>query len=182
VNILILNGNPDPARRDFDRYIEELIHILRIKHTIVPLTLRDLEVKHCTGCRGCWVKTPGECVFHDAGNDICRHYIHSDFILFASPVRAGFTSSLLKRACDRLIPLLHPHFEIVSGEAGHKARYDTYPKIGLLLEKSKATDKEDLRIITDIYRRLAIHFKTTLSFVKLTSDPAKEVAHAINAI
>lgn len=94
----------------------------------------------------------------------------------------GFTSALLKQATERLIPLLHPHFRINNGELIHQARYDRYPKMGLLLGPSKLSDKDDIKIITDIYRRMAVYFQTTLAFSKTSSDPAKEVIHAINSI
>jgi hypothetical protein len=54
--------------------------------------------------------------------------------------------------------------------------------MGLLLEKGKDTDEEDIEIISDIYRRDAINFKTSFSFTKLTSNPVEEVANEINRI
>ena len=72
-----------------------------------------MDVRYCVGCFGCWVKTPGECVSKDGSHDIRREVINSDLVLFASPLIMGFTSALLKKAHDKLIPLIHPYFELV---------------------------------------------------------------------
>jgi len=103
-------------------------------------------------------------------------------MLFASPVIMGFTSALLKKAQDKLIPLIHPYFEIVQNEVHHLSRYDKYPLMGLLLEKGKDADEEDIKIISDIYRRDAISFKTSFCFTRLTDDAVEEVANEINRI
>jgi hypothetical protein len=94
----------------------------------------------------------------------------------------GFTSALLKRACDRLIPLIHPYFEVVNREFHHRARYEKYPELGLILEKSADTDQEDVEIIGDIYSRLAVNLKSELRMMRFTEDSAGEVADAIDSI
>lgn len=94
----------------------------------------------------------------------------------------GFTSSLVTQATERLLPLLHPHYEIANGELRHKARYESYPKIGLLLGQTPESDKDDIKIITDIYRRIASFLHTTLVFTRTSADGMKEVVNAINCI
>jgi len=121
-------------------------------------------------------------VVKDDTREIRRQYIHSDLVLFASPVIMGFTSALLKRVHERFLPLLHPYFELVDGEVHHLARYDKYPLMALLLEKGENTDEEDIKIISDIYIRDAINFKTSFCFTRFTSDPIEEVTNEINSI
>jgi len=108
--------------------------------------------------------------------------LESDFVLFASPIIMGFTSALLKKAHDKLIPLIHPYLEIVQNEFHHLARYEKYPAMGLLLEKSKGADEEDIKIISNIYMRNAINLKTLFCFTTLTTDPVEEVANEINRL
>jgi hypothetical protein len=79
----------------------------------------------------------------------------------------GFVSSLLKKAMDKMIPLVHPYIEIVNGENHHQKRYPHYPGLALVLEKDDKSDEEDLEIISDIFRRLAINFKSDLQFVEI---------------
>jgi multimeric flavodoxin WrbA len=183
MKITILNGNPNTDNVKFDNYLKELSDLLKTsKHEVTILQLRDIDVRFCIGCWDCWLKTPGECFVADGSRDICREYINSDLVLFASPVIMGFTSALLKKAHEKLLPLLLPYFELVQNEIHHVARYDKYPLMALLLEKGKDTDEEDIEIISDIYRRDAINFKTSFSFTKLTSNPVEEVSNEINRI
>lgn len=183
MQITILNGNPYTENINFDNYLQELSQRLEAsQHSVTLFELRDMAIKYCTGCFGCWVKTPGECVIKDDSATIRHEFINSDFVLFASPVIMGFISAVLKKTQDKLIPLLLPYFEMFQGEVHHQRRYDKYPRIGLLLEKDTSTDEEDIEIISDIYRRTAINFKSSFCFSKLTCDPVEEVANEINHI
>ncbi len=133
MNVTILNGEPDAASA-FDAYLGEYAEQLAANgHKVQRLDLRDLDLKGCSGCWGCWVKTPGECVKRDDSAQVCRAVLGSDLTVLASPMRMGFTSSLLKRAADQMIPLVHPYLVIEGGEMHHRPRYERYPLMGLLL-------------------------------------------------
>ena len=181
MKITILNGNPDENNTAFDDYLTNLSDELNSDgHAVTSFELREMDISYCIGCFGCWVKTPGEC--SNAADDtrlVRREYINSDFIIFASPVIMGFTSALLKKAHDKLIPLLTPYIRLYEGETHHIARYDKYPLIGLLLQVDEDTDEEDIRIISDIYRRDAINFKAPFIFTKTIDEPVEEVADAV---
>jgi multimeric flavodoxin WrbA len=180
MKITILNGNPDAGNTTFDAYLKRLAETLvTAQHQATTLTLRDMDIKHCAGCWGCWVKTPGECVARDDSADVCRAAINADFVLLASPVIMGFPSAVLKKTVEKFIPLIHPYGAVVQGEAHHKARYDRYPLLGLLLEKRGDADNADVQITADIFSRTALNFKTQLAFTELTSAPAETVAEAI---
>jgi len=185
MKITILNGNSDPDNQKFDDYLSNLAKLLKLSdNSVVHFKLREMKIRHCRGCFGCWVKTPGQCIYKDDSHDICREYINSDFILFASPLVMGFTSAVLKIAMDKLIPVLHPYIELVDNkECHHEKRYDKeYPLIGLLIESEDDTDSEDIEIVSDIYVRFAIDFKTSLRFVKQTDILVQEVSNEINRI
>jgi len=181
--ITILNGDPGNRAYELDSYLGEIENLLESRgHEITSFVLRRMDISYCTGCWGCWVKTPGECAVRDDSAQICRSLIGSDFLLFASPVIMGFTSAVLKRTCDRLIPVIHPYFEIVNGEVHHRARYEKYPALGLILERGADTDQEDIEIIRDIYSRMAVNLKSGLRMMRFTEDSAEEVADAIDSI
>ncbi len=183
MKITILNGNPQADNIKFDNYIDTLTDLLKSdRHTVTVFKLRDMDIKQCIGCWSCWVETPGDCIIPDNSGDICREYVNSDFVIFASPIIMGFISALLKKAMERLLPLVHPYFEVVNGEIHHLSRYDRYPLMGLLIQKGRDTDEEDIKIITDIYMRSAINIKTSLRFTKLTDDSMEEVVNEINNI
>jgi len=180
MKITILNGNPEPA--PFDGYLAQLQSFLEAEgHTITRLDLRDLTLRYCTGCWGCWVKTPGQCSAQDASLEIDRAVINSDFTLWAAPLKMGFPSTLLKMALDKHIPLIHPYMEVAYGEAHHLRRYPLYPRVGLLVEGESTTDDRDLQIVRDIFCRTAINFKTRLEFLLTTDTPLDEVAGRISS-
>ncbi|MCJ7483994.1 MAG: flavodoxin family protein [Thermodesulfovibrionales bacterium] len=183
MKIIVLNGNPDNKNIKFDNYLTELANDLQKKnHGTKIFTLRDMNINHCVGCFGCFVKTPGECVFKDDSAEICRSVVNADFVLFSSPIMMGFTSALLKKANEKLLPIFHPYFEFLNDETRHIKRYKKYPPIGLLLENNERTDKEDVFIISEIYRREAMNFKSSFSFTRFTNDPITELAHEISRI
>ena len=183
MRITIFNGNPHPDNGELDGYLQTLTQQLQAQqHQVELAVLRDLEVKYCTGCFGCWEKTPGECLFPDDSIALRRAAINSGLLILASPVRMGFTSAVLKRVLDKLIPLVHPYLEIDRGEIHHRKRYRQYPLLGLLLAPSADTDPEDIAIIEQSFRRMSINFKTRLAFSFLSSKPCQEVADEINRL
>ncbi len=183
MKITILNGNPDGRNKNFDLFLEKLnIFLEKEQHTVKHLKLRNMDIKYCTGCWGCWVKTPGKCLFPDESATVCSETIHSHLVLLASPIIMGFTSTLLKKAMDKLIPLVHPYIEFVHKESHHRKRYKKYPLFGLLLEKSDKSDEEDIAIISSIFERFTLNLKSTLRFVMFTHNPVQEVMNEINTI
>ena len=185
MRITLLNGNPEGGKPGFDHYLSTLATQLETDgHTVTHLTLRDLDADFCTGCWSCWVKTPGLCLFKDDSHLVCREVIHSDFVLFASPVLMGYVSAVLKKFMDKIIPLLHPYLVEDQGEAHHQYRYapEDYPLGGLLLEKTPGTDEEDIEIISAIHARTSLNMKSRNAFTMLTESPVEEVANAINRL
>jgi multimeric flavodoxin WrbA len=180
MKITILNGNPDPSA--FDAYLDQLKTAIEpAGHQVTQLDLRDLALHHCVGCWGCWVKTPGQCTSGDASLEIDRAVINADFVLWAAPLKMGYPAELLKRALDKHLPLIHPYMEVAYGEAHHLRRYVRYPRVALLLEKEAGTDEGDLRIVSDIFGRMAINFKTRLEFSLTTEVLPVELAGRIGA-
>ncbi|MDD3461462.1 flavodoxin family protein [Mesotoga sp.] len=179
MKITILNGAFEDSGT-IEEYLEKLVEFLsKMKNEIQYFKLRDLEIKQCMGCFGCWVETPGECIVPDDTVKIRRAAVNSDLLIFASPLILGFTTSILKKAIDKMIPIVHPYFTIRAGEIHHKKRYKTYPLLGVLIEKEIDTDKEDLEIVRAIYERVAIEMATSLVFFDSDEKPPEEVAYAI---
>jgi hypothetical protein len=121
-------------------------------------------------------------VAHDDSIEVCRATIRADLALWASPVVMGFYSALLKKATDKLIPLIHPYTVVDQGEAHHRARYDHYPLVGLLLAKKADTTPQDIEIISAIHARTALNLKSQLAITALTEQPVEEVADEIDRL
>ena len=87
MKITILNGNPEKENNAFDDYLKDLSDSLESSgHEVTTFTIRDLDIRYCIGCFGCWVKTPGECsaaassIYNAINSDITPRYI--TFLLF----------------------------------------------------------------------------------------------------
>jgi multimeric flavodoxin WrbA len=150
--------------------------LVALGHETTKLDLAALDLKGCSGCFGCWVKTPGECVKRDDSATVCRAAIDADLLLLASPMKMGFTTALLKRAADQMIQLIHPFFIVEGGEVHHRARYAHYPEFGLLLGVDEDTDAEDIEITTTMWSRMARNLKSRLAFTAVADRSAEEVA------
>lgn len=180
MKVTILNGNDTASNVDFDQYINQLetelsSHGNQVNH----LLLREMKINNCIGCFDCWLKTPGECVHHDDGRMIPPAIIESDFLLWASPLKLGYPSAVLKRAMDRSIPILLPYFDIVNDEAHHAARYPHYPLAGLLIAPEADTDAEDRQLVENMFARTALNMKSRLTFCADTAQSPAEVATLI---
>jgi multimeric flavodoxin WrbA len=185
MRITILNGEPDPAS-GFEEYVHKVaMRLAASGHAVTTIELRGLDLKGCSGCWGCWVKTPGECVKRDDSAQVCRAAINADLLVLASPVVMGFTTALLKRATEQMIPLVHPYILVEGGEAHHRPRYASYPEFGLLLGAGENTDAEDIEITTAMWARTARNLKSRLVLTAVVDSisirTAEEVADEIAA-
>lgn len=128
-----------------------LTDILDRDHADVTcLHLDQIKLAHCTGCFGCWVKTPGVCVADDPGREIAQTIIQSDILIFFTPVTFGGYSSPLKIMLDRIIPLVLPFFETIHGELHHQTRYARYPRLVAMGFQHHPDETE-----ADLFRTLA---------------------------
>lgn len=181
MKVTLINGNPDAENTYFEAYTRDLLDLIQQNGgTASCFTLREMTMISCTGCWGCWVKTPGECLFRDDTRLIRKEVIHSDWVIFMSPLIMGFTSALMKILQDKFIPLVHPYIELVNKECHHEKRYESYPKIGLVYAREAETDNEDLKIVSDIYSRFAINFKSEFAIFKSIEEPIESLIDEIN--
>jgi multimeric flavodoxin WrbA len=180
MKIVILDGQPNSAHAHWQSYLLKLSGSLEaLGHQVRHFVLKDMKIHHCQGCFTCWLRTPGLCVHRDDASEINDEVINADFVLWASPLLAGFPSSILKKALDRTIPLVHPYFEIVNGEFHHMARYPKYPLVGLLIEPTQEDGPETLPMLAHLFSRNALNFKTRLCFAETTHLPANELTAMI---
>lgn len=119
--------------------------------------LQDKKIAPCQGCFGCWIKTPGICLTDDDGREVVKQAVQSDLMVFLSSISFGGYSSDLKKALDRIIPILYPFFMKINGEIHHKPRYKRYPSLMGVGVLSKS-DEEGERIFKTLVARNAINF------------------------
>jgi hypothetical protein len=174
--MLILEGDSRSAGTALDCSISALAAEAEARgDTWERLRLADLHLQQCVGCFDCWLKTPGRCRMRDGGPTLHAALAIADVVVLASPLRMGFTSALLKRACDRVIPSCVPYLEMIGGECHHRSRYGRHPDLGLLLERCDATDDE-IAATEEIYRRMALNLCGKLAWVRFAGPTAAAAA------
>ncbi len=149
MKVLILDGtksNNNESTKIFDLMLEEL---KKLNWDVASIVLEDKNIAYCTGCFGCWVQTPGECVIKDYEENIVKEMVHSDLIIYLTPIMFGGYSSILKKALDRQIGRVLPYFTKIDGEVHHSKRYEKQQSllsIGLL-DKHDAEKEEIFKIL-----------------------------------
>lgn len=127
-------------------------------YSIHSFYLPELEVSSCLGCFGCWIKTPGICVIDDFGRDILKTVVASDLIVYLSPVTFGGYSYHVKKAVDRLLPILLPHFTKIGGEIHHLHRYSKRPS-SLVVGVLPCEDQESAEIFKTMAARNSLNWQ-----------------------
>ncbi len=180
MHVLILDGDPRPAGTELDRELTKLVARTEAEgHGCDRVRLAALRLHQCVGCFDCWLATPGRCRLRDDGARIVALAARSDLLVLASPMRMGFVTSLLKRACDRLIPILLPYIDVAGGECHHRMRYGRGLDVALLLERGDASD-EELGAATHVFERLALNLRGRLAWTKVLDSP-QEARDALDA-
>jgi len=111
--------------------------------------LAGMDIKACRGCFSCWVKTPGRCIIEDDQESILRAMAVSDLVIWLTPITFGGYSPELKKALDRIIPIILPFFNKVQGETRHPLRYAFRRRLLAI-----GTQKREDAGSEDIFRRL----------------------------
>lgn len=81
-------------------------------------------IRHCTGCFGCWVRTPGVCVLKDGYQNIGELFSKCDELMIISKCVYGSYSPFILNVLNRSISYVLPYFSTQSGETHHRKRYD----------------------------------------------------------
>ena len=100
-------------------------------------------VARCTGCFGCWLKTPSECVMHDGKQGIGEMLTNRETVRIISKITYGGFSAPVKRVLDRSISGVLPFFSKRHGRMHHAVRYQTKPTFYITFyDCSELSDEE----------------------------------------
>lgn len=148
-------------------------------HSLFPKELSDTKVisndgtiKHCIGCFGCWIKTPGACVIRDNYGDMGKLFSKSDEIFIISKCCYGGFSPFIKNVLDRAISYVHPNLVIRKGEMHHKRRYENKLKFKIYFYGEDITERE-IETARKLLKGNAINYdsdKYEVTFVKNMFD------------
>ena len=102
----------------------------------------DVAIKHCIGCFGCWIKTPGECIIKDGFDKTGCLLGKCDELVMISECLYGGFSEFVKKVQDRAISYVRGDFNIVDNEMRHRQRYFNKIKITALFYGENITEGE----------------------------------------
>lgn len=124
MTVILLNGSTGPADpthmlcTEVERQLQSQSKLVR------SFQLAGFDIGHCMGEFDCFVKTPGRCRIHDEGQEIERAVHDAELVVLVTPLRFGGYTATLKKAVDRLLPLISPFFRKVGGMTHHALRYE----------------------------------------------------------
>jgi multimeric flavodoxin WrbA len=129
--------------------------------------LAAMNIQPCRGCFSCWAKTPGRCIIQDDEEQILGATANSDRVIWLTPVTFGGYAPELKKALDRIIPILLPFFSKVRGETHHPLRYARRRRL-LAIGTLKQEDPDGEAVFRHLVGRNALNMgdveATTLVF------------------
>lgn len=119
--------------------------------------LGNEKIGNCAGDFFCWIRNPGICNEADANRIIAADIIHSDLMVYLTPVTFGGYSYQLKKMVDHQIQNVEPFFSRVAGETHHQKRYKRYPDF-LAVGWMEQADPQEEAIFQHLAHRNAINF------------------------
>lgn len=122
------------------------------------IDLSGLKIAHCTGCFGCWTRTPGKCVIRDDAVTVYPRIAASDKILYVSRVRYGGYDTIMKTMLERAIPVQQAFIRLLDGETHHVQRR-VVPKRAVIIGYGELTEEEK-----EIFRNLAERNARNMNF------------------
>lgn len=139
MKILVINGSPKGNASNTLKlthaFLEGMNHVE--KQDIEFIDLMTSKLSPCTGCYGCWTKTPGTCVLKDDMQTYLPKVLAADLLIWSFPLYYFGMPSKTKMFLDRLLPTTLPY--MVKREAGgttHPYRYELSHQKHLLISTS----------------------------------------------
>lgn len=127
-------------------------------HEIRYFNLSELKTANCTGCFGCWTKTPGKCVIRDDATRVYPCIARSNAILYVSRLKYGGYDTVMKTMLERAIPIQQAFIRIHQGETHHVQR-NVIPKKAVIIAYGDIDDEEQ-----DIFRELIARNARNMNF------------------
>ena len=136
MKILVINGSPKGNASNTLKLTRSFLEGMNSveQHDIEFIDLVRSNINPCTGCYGCWTKTPGSCVLKDDMQDYIPKVIAADLLIWSFPLYYFGMPSKTKLFLDRLLPTSLPFMiEREGGGSTHPYRHDQTHQKHLLI-------------------------------------------------
>ncbi len=122
--VLALNSSPRRERGATDKVLQAFLEGARLEGTSTEtIYLQGRDIRPCSGCFSCWVKTPSKCVQDDETEDLLSKIQGADLLVYATPLYDFTMTATIKALIERMLPLLEPYLaEGPDGNTIHKPR------------------------------------------------------------
>lgn len=126
MKVLIINGSPKGTRSNSLKLANSFVRGMgNVEVSICHL--KDLEIKSCQGCFGCWKATPGKCALNDDADQVLAELLQTDVIIWCFPLYYFSVPGMMKNLIDRQLPLVQPFMaarEDGAGNGSHESRHN----------------------------------------------------------
>lgn len=155
MKILAINGSPKGSKSNSDKLLLPFLKGMENKGAETEVVyLNQYDIKLCTGCVSCWLRTPGKCVLKDDMQEIVGKVQQADVLVFATPLYFFGMTSLMKAFMDRLMPLVNPIFTYKNCKSSHDTRNGKKWKM-VLITNGAFAEKEHYQALTDSFNKIA---------------------------
>lgn len=126
MKILLINGSPKGTKSNTYRLSKAFIDgIGDVSPTeIEEVTVKEMELKSCLGCFGCWKSGNGTCVVKDDMQSVLDKMLWADVTVWSFGLYFFNVPGKMKMLIDRQLPLSMPFMVSDSETGGHPYRYD----------------------------------------------------------
>ncbi len=155
--VIVLNGAPSPAHLAHSLCTEVECQLAAQFETVRTFHLAGYDIGHCMGEFDCFVKTPGRCRIHDEGQELERVVHDAELVVLVTPLHYGGYAPHLKKAVDRLLPLISPFLRKVAGMTHHVLRYERAARWAALAVDEKPSP-ERTRLFSAFAESNALNF------------------------
>lgn len=102
----------------------------------------DALIRHCTGCFGCWTRTPGTCVLKDEYRHLGARLARCDEMVLISRCTYGGYSPFVCNVLNRMLPYVLPYFRTLEGQTHHELRYEQTVQLKAYFYGENQTENE----------------------------------------
>ena len=137
----------------------------------------------CTGCFGCWVRTPGRCVIPDGYQNTGIAMSRCDRLILVSRCCYGSLSPFVKGVLDRAISYVHPDFVFRDGEINYENLEKLRAVTGrerLVLDLSCRNKEGEYYIVTDRWQKFTGQKLDEALLERLSGYADEFLVHAVD--
>jgi len=153
MKILTINGSPRGAEGNTEQLVQRFLRGAKEAGAETQsIYLKDKTINHCTGCFGCWTRTPGVCIHKDDMVELLEEVQKADVIVFASPLYIFTVTGLMKIFMDRMIPLSTPFILKRGDHFTHPPRYEDKERKMVLISNAGFPETHHFNGLKETFR------------------------------